>query len=633
MLTSKANTTLSIMLIRFSFLVLIIGIAFSAMAQNPICEGNLGENIFEDGDFGSGGPNVIPTDPGIAPGYTYTTNVPPPDGYYTITNTTSSWTNLYGSWLKIGDNSSDPYGYMMVVNASYTPGDFYEQIIDGLCENTLYVFSADMINMIRTGVGGHIAPNVSFLIDDIERYTTGNVPQTNAWITYGFTFSTDPGQTSVKLTLRNNAPGGIGNDIGLDNITFRPCGPEALILPQTIENICEDGDPITLKATINGDQYPTPAIQWQRSFNGGTTWVNIPGANGPTFVHDQLSSGYYYYRYLLANSPSNLSNSKCRVNSNIKVVFVVPKFYTYQDTLCEGHSLIVGDNEYTESGTYVDSLISSIGCDSIVTLELTTLPDQGIEAIIDVQAPSCSGYSDGTIEIVSVANAYGSYRIDLNGLPPVYDTLFAELASGSYTLQIVDQYGCSLSETIDISDPVPFTIELGEDQFLELGESLRLTTSANEPIASFTWTPDVAAFCEEDCLILEWTPVTSDIYVLNAISETGCMASDSIRVIVDPLRNVFIPNVFSPNDDGFNDTFTIYGASPKVQSIESLQIFNRWGDLVFENGPFMPGDAAAGWDGDFGDKTMGADVFLYVAKIRYLDGVVETRTGDVLLLR
>jgi hypothetical protein len=54
----------------------------------------------------------------------------------------------------------------------------------------------------------------------------------------------------VSLSLRNNAPGGIGNDLALDNITFRPCGPLAQILPEEIESICEDGMPIDLEATI-----------------------------------------------------------------------------------------------------------------------------------------------------------------------------------------------------------------------------------------------------------------------------------------------------------------------------------------------------------------------------------------------
>ncbi len=255
-------------------LILLLLIIWQLPAQ--ICDGNIGENIFTEGDFGSGPANVLLPDPQIAPGYNYQSNPPPNDGFYTITNNTSSWGSFASNWANIGDNSSDPNGYMMVVNASFTPGLFYEQEVDGLCENTLYVFSADVINLI-TGVGA-IKPNVSFLLDGMVLYETGDIPTNAQWNTYGFTFTTAVGQTSLTLALRNNAPGGGGNDLALDNITFRPCGPEALILPTDIANICEDGSPIDLEATILGNQYATPVVQWQQSFDEGATWVDIVGA-------------------------------------------------------------------------------------------------------------------------------------------------------------------------------------------------------------------------------------------------------------------------------------------------------------------------------------------------------------------
>ena len=328
------------MRIVITILILIIGITHSLYGQ--ICEGNLGENIFTEGDFGTGASNVLLPNPQIAPGYNYQTSPPPNDGFYTITNNTSSWGSFANTfWANIGDNSTDPNGYMMVVNASYDPGLFYQQEVTGLCENTQYVFSADIFNLIFPA-NNMILPNVSFLINGVEVYSTGGVPENGIWNTYGFTFATEPGQTSVTLSLANNAPGGFGNDLALDNITFRPCGPEALILPMDIANICEDGSPIDLEATILGDQYETPQVQWQQSFDEGMTWEDIPGANDLSYTHTNLAAGFYYYRYLLANDPGNLLNSKCRVVSNVKVVHVVPKFYTIVDTLCEGLSFFFG---------------------------------------------------------------------------------------------------------------------------------------------------------------------------------------------------------------------------------------------------------------------------------------------------
>jgi hypothetical protein len=404
----------------------------------------MGSNLFGEfrrkhipgGDFGSGSSNVVFTDPHIAPGYNYTTNVPPFDGSYVITNNTGLWPNLFPTWLQIKDNSNDPNGYMMVVNANFSPGIFYEQTISGLCENTLYEFSADVINVIKTPTLNHILPNVSFLLDGVVKYNTGAIPQSERWNKVGFTFTSGPGQDSIKLSLQNNAPGGNGNDLALDNISFRACGPQALILPETIANICEDGNPIDLRATIIGKQYTKPALQWQRSPDGKNNWVNI---SGDTITkHTDLTSGLYYYRYLLASSPQNLANAKCRIVSNVKIVRVVPKFYNIADTICEGLIYKIGKSSHTKSGIYIDSLKSSLGCDSIVTLRLTVLPNLGLIADINISSITCAGGKDGTIKLRSISNGVAPYSIALNMIPLPGDSTFKTLSTGKYNLEITD---------------------------------------------------------------------------------------------------------------------------------------------------------------------------------------------------
>ena len=129
-------------------MVLISGFSFLEIAAQT-CTGNLGENIFEDGEFGAGRPNISLDFQNIAPGYNFTTDVPPNDVSFTITNNTTFWGSFAAeNWIDITDNSPDPDGYMMVVNASFEPSLFYDQTIEGLCENTLYEFSADLINLI-----------------------------------------------------------------------------------------------------------------------------------------------------------------------------------------------------------------------------------------------------------------------------------------------------------------------------------------------------------------------------------------------------------------------------------------------------------------------------------------------------
>ncbi|MEM8528819.1 MAG: gliding motility-associated C-terminal domain-containing protein, partial [Bacteroidota bacterium] len=620
-------------LIETKYIATALLLFFASAITAQICTGNLGDNIFEEGDFGKGTNNNILQDPGIAPGYQYDPVGPPSDGFYTITNNTGGWSNLYGTWMSLRDNSDDPNGYMMVVNASFTQGNFYEQVIDGLCENTLYVFSADIINVVRKPVGGHSNPNVSFLLNDEVKYNTGEIEQTEEWNTYGFTFTTAPGETSLKLTLRNNAPGGIGNDLALDNITFRPCGPEALILPREIANICEDGDPIKLEATIVGDQYDTLTLQWQRSFDEGETWEDIPNETTSTFLHIERASGFYYYRYLLSNNPDNLSNSKCRVNSNIKIVQVVPKFYEIVDTLCQGLVFEVGSSAYNETGIYTDSLISSLGCDSIVTLDLTIVSDQNISAEISTTPPSCFGYENGAIRIFDVQNSYTPFQIEIINEFPDSVGIFEGLGSGFYDVRITDHFGCSFESNVELVDPEPFIINLGEDLRIDLGEGIILDLEKNYEISSLKWSPEEAVVCPTNCLNEEWFPRSTNFYSLEAISEDGCLASDTIKVVVLTARKVYFPNIFSPNSSNqSNAKFTVFGAEPNVQRILSLRIFDRWGNFLFQQNDFAPNDVGRGWDGTLNGELLPTGVYAFVAEVLFFDEAVEVFSGDVLLM-
>ncbi|MCB0663711.1 MAG: gliding motility-associated C-terminal domain-containing protein [Saprospiraceae bacterium] len=595
-----------------------------------ICDGNLGDNIFTEGDFGSGPNNILPQNPNIAPGYIYSTNPPPNDGFYTISNNTGPWAGIF-DWVSTQDNSSDARGYMMIVNASYSPGLFYEQEVDNLCANTLYEFSADIFNLIPSGKN-LIKPNVSFEIDGVEVFNTGEIPENESWNNYGFTFTTNPGQTTVTLSLRNKAPGGNGNDLALDNISFRPCGPLALILPDVVENICENGNPITLNATINGDQYDTPWLQWQLSNDEGANWFNINGAIDDNVVHNNLNGGRYFYRYLLANDSSNLQNSKCRVVSNWKIVNVVPKFYDLLDTICEGSSFQLGDRMIAQAGIFVDSFQSVFGCDSIVTLELAVAPDPGIAVGFTQQDPSCFGDGDGVIGIDSITRGYPPYQILVNGAPTTLPFRRINQEAGGFEFDIVDRFGCRFSEELFLFDPPQLVVDIGDNLQADLGEVLTLFPQSSLPIQTYQWSPPNWFDCG-DCPIGRVAPSENGIAVLEVIDSNGCRAIDSVFIELLEVRKVYIPNAFSPNGDGINDIFTIYGDEPNVSGIVQLQVYDRWGDLVFETRKLLPNSEEGGWDGTFAGKELDPGVFTYVAEVLFLDGKVIRYSGDISIVK
>ncbi len=620
---------------------------FFAYLPAQECTGSLGENIFEEGDFGSGAATILTPDPGLAPGFIYQASPPPQDGFYTITNNMRNWTNPpFFGWDAFSDNSSDPNGYMMVVNAAFDPGKFYEQQVDDLCENTLYQFSADIRNILLPGTN-FLMPNVSFSIDDVVQFTTGDIAENRMWNNYGFTFTTAPGQTSVVLALSNNAPGGNGNDLAIDNIAFRACGPLAMIAGNSdIINACAEDGTVLLISEIIGNQYADPQLQWQQSFDGGATWQDLVGENGTTFSHPGSPEGQYYYRYLLANGVANLMNANCRVVSNVKIVNVNPLNFEIIDTICEGSFFEVGEEEYGTSGVTVDTLRSSINCDSIVTLRLTVVPDPGlvgIEPIVLEEELSCEGFR--CVLDLGISAAFGEIKVSLYEDDPLgTEILVAEFVSTTDTIELNkpengQQYRVEVAyETCgQVEYPLPFdpleatrfqpTLDVTADGRICDGKEITLEVFSG-PNDAF----EVASvrYADGDTDNPRTLPAMFDtdipIIVFNACGDSTEL------VFTGPVAEFCtceegIPELITPNGDSVNDVFRLY-TNCEAEDY-TLFVFNRWGQRVFES--TNPNQA---WDGTKDGTPQNSDLYLYKMVFRFSDSdEVEVREGSFNLIR
>lgn len=96
---------------------------------------------------------------------------------------------------------------------------------------------------------------------------------------------------------------------------------------------------------------------------------------------------------------------------------------------------------------------------------------------------------------------------------------------------------------------------------------------------------------------------------------------------------VFIPNAFTPNQDGNNDFFTVFGNNAYVKRVILMRIYNRWGDLVFEGQNFPCNQPSQGWNGTMNERILSPDVFIYAVKIEFLDNKIIEFKGDVTLLK
>ncbi len=268
----------------------------------------------------------------------------PDDNYYTIASTTSGLNN---GWVTTTDHTGDSNGYMMIVNASYTPGEFYRRKVPGLCGNTTYQFSAFIKNIIKSP--GKILPNVSFSIESLDGTilgsgNTGNITQLGIWNNYPFTFTTGGYDEAVIIKMVNNAPGGQGNDIAIDDIIFRPYGaPLRVTSDQANSVFCEGtSNPVTIKSTTS------PAGNSQKvQIYKNKAWVDQTAASTAISftVMSPPEPGTYSYR-LVTSSLANINSPGCVVASNafeIKVLALPTADFLVSTATCQNEPILFTD--------------------------------------------------------------------------------------------------------------------------------------------------------------------------------------------------------------------------------------------------------------------------------------------------
>jgi len=169
---------------------------------------------------------------------------------------------------------------------------------------------------------------------------------------------------------------------------------------------------------------------------------------------------------------------------------------------------------------------------------------------------------------------------------------------------------------------------------MKLGDSTQIygsiqPTTFNQVIE---WTPSDSLGCT-DC-IQPWAgPYYTTTYAMSVHDTiTGCMLRDTMTVFVEKPKNVFIPNAFSPNGDTQNDIFFINTDLSAVK-VNYLRVFDRWGEILFEDVDFPPNDPTYGYDGKLAGKYLNPQVLIYIAEIEFIDGDVKTYQGDVTLMR
>ncbi|MEL7222521.1 MAG: gliding motility-associated C-terminal domain-containing protein, partial [Bacteroidota bacterium] len=175
------------------------------------------------------------------------------------------------------------------------------------------------------------------------------------------------------------------------------------------------------------------------------------------------------------------------------------------------------------------------------------------------------------------------------------------------------------------------------DQTIVYGDSIEMAVaSINEQgTVEYVWeAPYEGTLSCTECPKPWAKPEFTIDYEVYAIDENGCEAVDYIRILVDKPKLAVVPTGFTPNGDMMNDRLLVHGR-PGTQ-VELFQVFDRWGELVYEATNFPvnnEADPSAGWDGNFRDEPMNSGVFVWFLSVIHEDGTQENLRGQTMLIR
>ena len=262
-------------------------------------------------------------------------------------------------------------------------------------------------------------------------------------------------------------------------------------------------------------------------------------------------------------------------------------------------------------------------CDDISTLELEGFGNPIL----------CEGQL-GSLQVQGIEGdpAY-QYAINTNAdFQP--SPLFGNLDAGSYEVFVIDIKGCQASTIVEIEEPDILEVDIiTQDTTLDLGFSTEIEAVLNPPNAnvSISWDPAEGLDCS-DCLNPTSFPPGTTTYTITIEDANGCIARDQITITTEIIRPVYGPNIFTPDGDGNNDIFTL-GFGPQTKSFNSLRVYDRWGNLVYEGTGLPINDFSVGWNGRFQGDFVNPAVFAWIAEVEFIDNVILEVTGSVTVAR
>jgi gliding motility-associated-like protein len=279
--------------------------------------------------------------------------------------------------------------------------------------------------------------------------------------------------------------------------------------------------------------------------------------------------------------------------------------------------------------TYQVTVTDAKGCRAEKIIELEEPPL--LRHQINAASRWCNGKVLGQIFLDAIGGT-PPYRYSLDAGTTFLSSPVAQpLGVGRYAVWLQDDNGCVKTATIGIPEPTQSELLVFAPSLVVFGDSVLVELLDNAPSPlTYEWQPTTGVACP-DCPTTHVQPLRSTEYLITGTDSLGCQLRATWQVNVQQTEQLFLPSAFSPNADGINDTFEPF-AGKGIAAIESLLLFDRWGNLVFEGRQCLTSPQACTWDGRFKGILQATGNYTYFATVTYLDGRQVVVKGSLLLM-
>ncbi len=275
------------------------------------------------------------------------------------------------------------------------------------------------------------------------------------------------------------------------------------------------------------------------------------------------------------------------------------------------------------TGNYDVTVTDNNGCTTTKTNVVNMVAPLNVSSV--VANTSCPQVTNGAIDL-TVTGGTAAYTFNWTTGDNSED--LSSLDQGSYAVTVTDSRNCSTQANFSLTYDYILTVDATPSTTINLGEEVALTATTNvDHSNSYSWTPSILVGCS-NCASTKAVPTHNTLFTVNVVDANGCSATDTMSVTVNSITDIFIPNVFTPNNDGNNDIYQLYGDISAIEFLE-FKIFNRWGEMVYSTN-----DHQFTWDGIYKGQPVEPGAYIYTMKVVFINGYSRNDyKGSITILR